>query len=113
YPSGAGTQGYWQRLADTGAISTTNLTDDILIGGTATDSAKFAFINNAGGTPTASISGNLALAAPLGADPSTSLNIYNGGSFNILTSPGGDTGLISRFTVTNDGNVGIGDTSPT
>ncbi|HEY9657919.1 MAG TPA: hypothetical protein V6C65_05600, partial [Allocoleopsis sp.] len=53
-PNSTGTQGYWQR--NDNSISPTNITDDLLLGATATSSAKFAFINVAGGTPTASIS---------------------------------------------------------
>src|SRR5262249_14490094 len=48
----------WQ--TGTGFIYTANSTWDALIGGTATTSAKFAFMNVAGGTPTASISGTAA-----------------------------------------------------
>src|SRR6185369_3893640 len=51
----SGTQGWWQRIAN--AVSPVNITDDLLLGGNATASAKFAFLNNATGTPTASISG--------------------------------------------------------
>ena len=40
------------------AISPFNSTLDVLVGGTATSSAKFGFLNVAGGTPTASISAN-------------------------------------------------------
>lgn len=95
-----------------GAIYPINSTEDLLIGGTATSSAKFAFINNNSGTPTASISGNLAIAAPTGTNPSDTINIYNGGSLNFQTSVGGDAGLASRFYVANNGNVGIGTNNP-
>src|SRR3989344_1925446 len=44
----------WQE--NSGALAPTNITDDLLLGGTSTSSAKFAFINVAGGTPTATIS---------------------------------------------------------
>ncbi|MFZ5366523.1 MAG: phage integrase SAM-like domain-containing protein [Patescibacteria group bacterium] len=42
YAPGTGTSGYWQRNA--GALSPTNITDDLLIGGTATNSAYFQVI---------------------------------------------------------------------
>ena len=48
---------YLQR--NLGTIAPVNITDDLLLGGIATSSARFAFINNIGaGTPTASISAN-------------------------------------------------------
>src|SRR6185369_10169835 len=50
----SGIVGYFQRNA--GALAPANITDDLLLGAIATDSAKFAFLNVAGGTPTASIS---------------------------------------------------------
>jgi len=86
---------------------------DLLIGGNSTASAKFAFINVGSGTPTASISGNLALSVPTGANPATQLTLLNGGNFNILSSVGGDTGATSRLFINgNTGNVGIGTTAP-
>ncbi|MBI2442392.1 MAG: hypothetical protein HYV40_00600 [Candidatus Levybacteria bacterium] len=54
--SSTGTQGYWQRTL--GSLAPTNITDDLLLGATSTTSSKFAFLNVAGGTPTASISAN-------------------------------------------------------
>jgi len=54
--SGGGASGMWQE--NTGAISPLNNTWDVLIGGTSTTSAKFAFINVDSNTPTASISAN-------------------------------------------------------
>src|SRR6185437_2894679 len=42
-----------------GSIFARRITDDFLLGGTSTASANFAFLNNAGGTPTASVAGNL------------------------------------------------------
>ncbi len=54
-----GTSQFWQE--NLGAVAPKNITDDLLLGGTATKSAKFAFINNIGaGTPTASISAGAA-----------------------------------------------------
>jgi site-specific recombinase XerD len=103
---------YFQR--NLGAISPFNITDDFLLGGTATTSAKFAFINNTGaGTPTASISGNLAIGVPTGANAATTYSALNGGSINFRTSPGGEPGATSRFFIQNDGNIGVGSISPT
>ncbi|MGI0133777.1 MAG: hypothetical protein ACREBW_02305, partial [Candidatus Micrarchaeaceae archaeon] len=45
---------FFQR--NNGAIAPLNVSDDFLLGGGATASAKFGFLNNAAGTPTASIS---------------------------------------------------------
>lgn len=47
-------ENYWR--LDSNLISASNTTYDLAIGGNSTTSAKFAFINNAGGVPTASIS---------------------------------------------------------
>ncbi|HET7713898.1 MAG TPA: hypothetical protein VFK94_06690, partial [Patescibacteria group bacterium] len=47
---------FWQYSSSAGIVANGNLTTDFLLGGTATSSAKFAVINVAGGTPTASIS---------------------------------------------------------
>src|SRR5262249_29503900 len=52
----SGIQGWFQRNAN--PIAPANITDDFLLGGAATASAKFAFLNNASGTPVASISAN-------------------------------------------------------
>ena len=95
-----------------GSIYPDNSTLDLFIGGTATTAAKFAFINVNSGTPTATISGNLALAVPTGSNPASQINVLNGGSFNIQTSVGGDAGLNSRFFIENDGDVGLGTITP-
>ncbi|MCL4353135.1 MerR family DNA-binding transcriptional regulator [Patescibacteria group bacterium] len=108
--NGATIASYWQR--GNGALSPTNITDDFLLGGISTPSAKFAFLNVAGGTPTASVSGNLSLAVPTTAGANT-LNLLNNSSLNIQRSPGGDAGLTSTLYLGNDGNVGIGTTAPT
>ncbi len=57
-PAGAG---YWAQAL--GALYNVNNTVDLLVGSNATTSAKFAFINVASGTPTASVSGSVANVA--------------------------------------------------
>jgi len=101
---------YWQSSA--GALSPLSITNDLLLGGTSTSSAKFGFLNNAGGNPTASMAGNLSIVSPTGTNPAETFNILNGGSLNFRTSPGGDAGLNSALYIANNGYVGIGTTSP-
>jgi hypothetical protein len=80
-----------------GAITTLNSTMDLLVGGTATTAAKFAFYNVNSGTPTASISGSTtgnALSFTGDGTIATTLNR------SLSLNPSG-------------GNVGIGNASPT
>ena len=107
------TSGLWQNNSN--AFSPRNefaTVADVLIGSTATASAKFGFINVNSGSPTATIAGNLAITAPTGANAATTYTAFNGGSINLRTSPGGDAGASSRIFIKNDGNIGIGSTSP-
>ena len=62
----SGTVGYLQRNA--GAIAPAFITDDLLLGSTATSSAKFAVINMAGGTPVASLSAGVTGGAYMSAN---------------------------------------------
>lgn len=97
---------YWQKNA--GALSPLTITDDLLVGGIATASANwqvFATGTNAG---TASSSGQLTFRGTT--DPK--INILNGENFGIRTSVGGDALLTERFTILNNGNIGIGTTAP-
>ncbi len=97
---------------NSGALSPLNITDDLLLGGTATSTARFAFINNTGtGAPTASISSNFSLVVPTGAAPAETINVLNGGSLNIQHSAGGDTGLTSSLFIDKAGQVGVGTAS--
>lgn len=64
---------YWQ--INSNAISPANSTYDLLLGSTSTGSAKFAFYNVAGGTPTASISAGI-----------TANNTYLTGAGNLATT---------------------------
>lgn len=108
-PSSLAGANYWR--LNLGTISPYNDTLDLLVGANSTASAKFAFMNVNSGTPTASISGNLAIAVPTGANPATTYNVLNGGTFNLQSSPGGNAGLTSRFYVNSTGNIGIGTTT--
>ncbi|HVZ11945.1 MAG TPA: hypothetical protein VG965_02855 [Patescibacteria group bacterium] len=105
----SGAVGYFQRLS--GALSPSNITDDLLLGGVATSSARISFINSVGaGTPTINLglngttngilsfgssggsitpptlasdsSGNITLQAPSGT------TILGSGAGNITVDPG-------------------------
>ncbi len=102
--------GFWNSAS--GALYSGNTTMDLLIGGTGTASAKFGFINIAGGSPTATISGNLSLAVPTTAGANT-FNLLNNSTLNFQRSPGGDAGLATVLFLANNGNVGIGTATPT
>ena len=110
--TGSNGTNYWQ--LNSGALSPANSTNDLLLGGTATTSATFGFLNVAGGTPTATISSNLSLKVPTGANPAATFNILNGGSLNFQTAATlqGDGGLTSRLFIANNGNIGIGTAVP-
>ncbi len=101
---------YWDLTSN--ALSPINDTFDLLVGGHATSSAKFAFINNSAGAPTASIAGNLAIAVPTGNAGTNNFNLFNGSNLNFQTSPGGNTGLTSRLFLASDGRIGIGTINP-
>ena len=109
-----GTTNYWQ--TNNGTLEPVNTGNDLLLGGTATTSAKFAFINNAAGTPTASISANLGNNATylsglgvLGTTNGQTLQLGAAGTGNVVLSPGGANAL----TALANGNVGIGTSAPT
>ncbi|HKY74324.1 MAG TPA: site-specific integrase, partial [Patescibacteria group bacterium] len=96
-----------------GAIVPVNTTTDVLIGGQASDSAKFAFININTGTPVASFSGNITLNPVSSATIETTnmlpLVIGSASTGSVQIAPKGSTGLF----VDGSGNVGIGNTAPT
>src|SRR6185369_9671621 len=78
--------------AGSGAIFTRNITQDFLLGGQATSSAKFAFTNVSGGTPTASISGagNNALSL----DAAGTIGTTNEQTLSLGTAATGDINLV-------------------
>lgn len=96
---------FWQ--TQNGIMAPLNLTHSLLIGATASESAVWQVLATGDNAGTASTSGNLTF---LGS--TTTIDQLNGGSLTVRTSPGGDSNLTPRLTITNDGNVGIGLTSP-
>ncbi|MDE2026586.1 MAG: hypothetical protein KGJ07_08940, partial [Patescibacteria group bacterium] len=88
---GAASVNYWG-ITGNGAIAPINDTLDVLIGGQSTSSAKFGFINVAGGNPTATISATtgstyLTAAGTLATTNNQTLNIGNGTTGNIVLNP--------------------------
>ena len=98
---------YWDLVE--GALYPKNSTVDLLIGGTASDSADFAFVNLDSGTPTASFAGQITLNK----NTTNYINSLNDQSLSFRTSIGGDTGLADRLYIASTGNIGIGTTNPT
>jgi hypothetical protein len=105
----AGTTQYWDQA--NGALYPINNTVDLLIGSSASSSAKFAFTGVSSGTPTASISGATANVATfidgngyISSTNRNNLTLGNSSTYdftgNILLNPNGT------------GNVGIGTTTP-
>jgi hypothetical protein len=82
------TLNYWQR--NNGTLAPLNITDDFLLGATATTSAKFALYNVASGTPTASVSAGTNGATYLTADGNLATT-----ALQTLTLGGSTTGTIS------------------
>ncbi|HYD34822.1 MAG TPA: site-specific integrase [Vitreimonas sp.] len=105
---------YW-RLTN-GAFSPVNDTADVLIGSTATSSAKFAFLNVNSGTPTASVSAGttgatyITAAGSLQTTARQSLNLggTTTGNTNVLNTAGT---AIATFDATNS-RLGLGTTAP-
>jgi len=93
----SGGDSYW-RLAS-GSLSPVNDTLDLLIGSTATASAKAGFININSGTPTASVSAGaaggtyLTATGTLGTTARQSLILGNSTTGNVIIAPGGTTAL--------------------
>ncbi|KXK11476.1 MAG: hypothetical protein UZ22_OP11002000339, partial [Microgenomates bacterium OLB23] len=97
-----------------GALYPKNSTLDLLIGGTATSSAKFAFLNVDSGTPTASVSAGASGGIYLTADgtlATTSLQTLNLGATGTGAITFSPTGAVAA-TILQSGNFGIGSTNP-
>ncbi len=92
--------GFWQRNA--GVIAPLNVTDDLVIGGSATASAKFRIFGVGTNAGTATTSGNLVFSGS-----STGISQLNGGAITFQTSPGGDGGLTSKFVINSNGNLAL------
>src|SRR6185436_10626390 len=93
---------YWQAV-NPGTIAPYNTTVDVLVGGTATNSAKFAFTNVAGGTPTASISAvttqnalSLDALGNIGTTNRQTLTLGGAGTGNITLVSAGTTALTAQ-----------------
>ena len=100
-PSFGSCSNVWQIL--NGAIVPQNITTDLLIGGNSTTSALFRVTGNgglAGTSPVASVSGNTSFAAFV---------VDNKGAGDLFTAS--SSGL-TRLTLTNAGNLGVGTASP-
>ena len=117
---GGAAANFWQYDSSTGIVANGNLTTDLLLGGTSTASAKFAFIGVAGtDTPVASVS------ATSGSNATKGIYLSGDGSLqsvrnNTLTIGGSTTGDISfkpgnsssSLYLASSGNIGIGTTVP-
>ncbi|PIY95068.1 MAG: hypothetical protein COY68_00490, partial [Candidatus Levybacteria bacterium CG_4_10_14_0_8_um_filter_35_23] len=126
---GVGLANYWQRLL--GVVSPINITDSLNLGATATSSALVHLAGTAGEnswintgnvgigntnpsakfdiTGSASTSANISLR---GNATSHTFNVLDNGTLNFQRSAGGDAGLVTSMFIKNDGNIGIGTTSP-
>jgi len=82
-----------------GAIYPLNSTTDLLVGGQASASAKFAFLNVNSGTPTASVSAGvtgatyLTAAGKLATTARQTLTLGDGNTGNLILSQGGSIGI--------------------
>lgn len=106
-PSSGGIAGYWQLTG--GTLAPSNISNDLLIGGIATNSAKFQVLGISGNATT---SGNLTFNSSTPMITTTNMAPLVLGSLStgaIQLSPKGTTGLF----LSTSGNVGIGTTVPT
>ncbi len=110
-PSGSSGGSKWKLSAGNGAISPFSDSLDVLIGNSATASAKFAFKNVLTGTPTASISGSPNIATYIDGNGNfATTNTQNLVLGNSATYPTGTGNILLNPNGT--GNVGIGLTTP-
>jgi len=98
YSPATGIAGYFQRNAQ--AVSPTNSTDDFLLGGIATTSAKFAFTGLDSTSPVASIAANPASGTTTGLVLNSSGTIQ-GLNMNSLTLGGATTGNLQFYNASN------------
>ena len=104
---------YWQM--NNGAVSPFSNTLDVLVGATATTSAKFGFLNVSNGTPTASVSAGatgaayLTAAGTLATTARQTLLLGDTATGDIKLAPRGSTALT---VLGSNGYVGIGTTTP-
>src|SRR3989338_8662605 len=99
----------WDVLS--GAISPQRAsTVDFLLGGSSTSSAEFGVININSGTVTATSSGSYTVRGALTAH---TFDILDNGTLNFRRSPGGDGGVATVLYLGSNGNVGVGNASPT
>ncbi|MBQ6154423.1 hypothetical protein IJI99_00910 [bacterium] len=104
----SGSQSLWKQVA--GAIFPADTSNDLILGGDSTASAKIGFFNLAGqGTPTLFVRGNLFLSNP---NQENYLDLAESSSFNIRTINTDQTSS-THFTILPNGNIGIGTTTPT
>ncbi len=107
---GGGGDNFWQYNSSTGIVANGNLTTDLLLGSTATASAKFAVLGIAAGTnPTASVS------ATSGSNNGNGIVIAGDGSIqslrnNTLTLGGNTTGNITISPQNGAGTVTVNGT---
>ena len=98
-----------------GVISPLNTADDFILGSASTASAKFAFINNAAGTPTASIAAQNGSGSALSLNPN-SITTQNDQTLTLGGPTTGNVQLVSggttALTALANGNVGIGTAAP-
>ena len=107
--STSGIVGYWQRVSN--ALVPANISDDLLLGNISTASARFAVLNIAGGTPTASLSAGTAGGAYLTATgvlattANQQLLIGNSTTGDVVLAPGGTSALtVNAF---GSGTIGL------
>lgn len=89
-----------------GLLRPVNITNDIIIGGSATESAAWQVFGSGSNRGTASSSGNLTFTGI-----TTNINQLNGGSLTFQTSPGGDNQLNPQLTISSNG-IGMGTSNP-
>ncbi|PIZ97537.1 MAG: hypothetical protein COX79_02185, partial [Candidatus Levybacteria bacterium CG_4_10_14_0_2_um_filter_36_16] len=110
---GSGGGSNWRILS--GALSPVNDTLDILVGSSATTSAKFAVLNINSGTPVASIAGTFSLGSAaettrtIGATAMNKLQLGDASTGDLVFAPAN----AAAMTIKSGGNVGIGTTNPT